>query len=83
MAARKSPSSGPVKYAVVGLGYFAQVAVLPGFRQAKNSRLVAFVSDDPAKQRVLARKYGVDKGIAKPEIVVYEKAFHGRSIATM
>ena len=31
----------------------------------------------------IARKYGVDKGIAKPEIVVYEKAFHGRSIATM
>ena len=23
----------------------------------------------------IARKYGVDKGIAKPEIVVYEKAF--------
>ncbi len=31
----------------------------------------------------IARKYGVDKGIAKPEIVVFEKAFHGRSIATM
>ncbi len=31
----------------------------------------------------IARKYGVDRGIAKPEIVVYEKAFHGRSIATM
>ncbi len=31
----------------------------------------------------IARKYGVDKGIEKPEIVVYEKAFHGRSIATM
>ncbi len=31
----------------------------------------------------IARKYGVDKGIAKPEIVVYEQAFHGRSIATM
>lgn len=31
----------------------------------------------------IARKYGVDKGIAKPKIVVYEKAFHGRSIATM
>ena len=31
----------------------------------------------------IARKYGVDKGIAKPESVVYEKAFHGRSIATM
>lgn len=31
----------------------------------------------------LARKYGHDKGIEKPEIVVYEKAFHGRSIATL
>ncbi len=31
----------------------------------------------------IARKFGVDKGIAKPQIVVYEKAFHGRSIATM
>jgi acetylornithine aminotransferase len=31
----------------------------------------------------IARKFGHDKGIAKPEIVVYEKAFHGRSIATM
>jgi len=31
----------------------------------------------------LARKFGHDKGITKPEIVVYEKAFHGRSIATL
>jgi len=31
----------------------------------------------------LARKFGHDKGIQKPEIVVYEKAFHGRSIATL
>ena len=31
----------------------------------------------------IARKYGVDQGIAQPEIVVYEHAFHGRSIATM
>ena len=31
----------------------------------------------------IARKFGVDKGIAKPQIVVYEKAFHGRSIDTM
>ncbi len=31
----------------------------------------------------LARKYGHDKGIDSPEIVVYEKAFHGRSIATL
>jgi len=31
----------------------------------------------------LARKFGHDKGIEKPEIVVYERAFHGRSIATL
>ncbi|HEY8050119.1 MAG TPA: aspartate aminotransferase family protein [Ramlibacter sp.] len=31
----------------------------------------------------LARKFGHDKGIAEPQIVVYEKAFHGRSIATL
>jgi acetylornithine aminotransferase len=31
----------------------------------------------------LARKYGVDKGIAKPVIVVYDNAFHGRSLGTM
>lgn len=31
----------------------------------------------------LARKFGHDKGIEQPEIVVYEKAFHGRSIATL
>ena len=28
----------------------------------------------------LARKFGHSKGIEKPEIVVYEKSFHGRSL---
>jgi acetylornithine aminotransferase len=31
----------------------------------------------------IARKYGHDRGIDRPEIVVYEGAFHGRSIATL
>jgi acetylornithine/N-succinyldiaminopimelate aminotransferase len=31
----------------------------------------------------IARKYGHDKGVERPEIVVYEAAFHGRSIATL
>ena len=31
----------------------------------------------------MARKFGHSKGIARPEVVVYEKAFHGRSIATL
>jgi len=31
----------------------------------------------------LARKFGHDKGIDRPEVVVCERAFHGRSIATL
>jgi acetylornithine aminotransferase len=31
----------------------------------------------------IARKYGYDRGIDSPEIVVYEHAFHGRSLATL
>jgi acetylornithine aminotransferase len=31
----------------------------------------------------IARKYGHDRGIAEPAIVVMEKAFHGRSLATL
>ncbi|HJV67603.1 aspartate aminotransferase family protein [Ideonella sp.] len=31
----------------------------------------------------IARKFGHDRGIARPEVIVFEKAFHGRSIATL
>lgn len=31
----------------------------------------------------IARKFGHDRGIARPQVIVYEKAFHGRSIATL
>ncbi len=31
----------------------------------------------------IARKFGHDRGIERPEIVVYERAFHGRSLATL
>ena len=31
----------------------------------------------------VARKYGHDRGIERPEVIVYERAFHGRSIATL
>jgi predicted dehydrogenase len=53
---------GPIRYAVVGLGHIAQVAVLPAFRHAgRNSRLVALVSDDARKRREVGRKYRVDQ----------------------
>jgi len=51
-----------VRYAVVGLGHIAQVAVLPAFAHARrNSRLVAVVSDDRTKRREIARRYGVEQ----------------------
>jgi predicted dehydrogenase len=51
----------PVRYAVVGLGHIAQVAVLPAFAHAtKNSRLVAIVSGDRTKRRLLARRYHLE-----------------------
>ncbi len=49
-----------VRYGVVGLGWFAQVAILPAFEHAgRNSGLVALFSDDPEKLRKLGRKYRI------------------------
>lgn len=51
-----------VRYAVVGLGHIAQVAVLPAFAHAsRNSELAALVSDDDAKLRTLGKRYGIRK----------------------
>jgi predicted dehydrogenase len=45
-----------IRYAVVGLGNISQVAVLPGFLNAKtNSELTALISDDPKKIKAIGR----------------------------
>lgn len=47
-----------VRYAVVGMGNIAQVAVLPAFAHAKqSSELVAIVSGDAEKRAELSRRY--------------------------
>ncbi len=57
---RKAKSNqDKVRYAVIGLGHIAQVAVLPAFAHAENSTLSALVSDDPEKLEKLGRKYRV------------------------
>jgi glucose-fructose oxidoreductase len=48
-----------VRYAVIGLGHIAQVAVLPGFAHARNSELTALVSGEPEKLKKLGKKYRV------------------------
>jgi glucose-fructose oxidoreductase len=55
----KSTRNGPVRYAVVGLGYIAQTAVLPAFAHTENSVVTALVSGDSAKLKKLGRKYAV------------------------
>jgi predicted dehydrogenase len=57
MNRQSKAKSKKIRYAVVGIGHLAQVAVLPGFSTAKNSELVALVSGDPEKQKKLAGKY--------------------------
>jgi glucose-fructose oxidoreductase len=52
-------SGSKVRYAVVGLGHIAQVAVLPAFKSARNSELVALVSGDPRKRKALGKRYRV------------------------
>jgi predicted dehydrogenase len=50
-----------VRYAVVGAGNIAQVAVLPAFEHAKeNSELVAIVSGDEKKRAELCKKYELE-----------------------
>src|SRR4026208_932894 len=54
-------SGQQVRYAVVGLGHIAQVAVLPAFAHAaRNSTLAALVSGNRTKLRELSRRYRVE-----------------------
>lgn len=53
-------STRKVRYAVVGLGHIAQVAVLPAFAHARrNSTLAALVSGEPKKRQALSKRYRV------------------------
>jgi len=64
-------SGRKIRYAVVGLGHLAQVAVLPAFKKAQNSELVANVSEDAEKREKVAKKYGLGQAYSDDD---YEKA---------
>jgi predicted dehydrogenase len=55
----RSRKGKPVRFAVIGQGYFAQAAVLPAFEHATGCELRAIFSQDETKLRALRRKYGV------------------------
>jgi len=48
-----------LRVAVVGLGHFAQAAVLPALRRSRSAELAALVSGDSEKLRVLGDRYRV------------------------
>jgi len=64
-----------IRYAVVGLGHIAQVAVLPAFRTAHNSELFALVSADSKKLRWLGKRYGLEH--------LYSYEDYGRALANV
>lgn len=61
-----------IRYAVIGLGHIAQVAVLPAFKNAsRNSTLSALISGDSEKKTKLKKKYKVPHTYSYEE---YEEA---------
>ena len=61
-------SERTIRYAVVGLGHIAQVAVLPAFAHARrNSRLTAVVSGDRTKRREIAKRYRLEQAFTYDE----------------
>ena len=57
-----------IRYAVVGCGHIAQVAVLPAFGNARrNSKLAAIISGDPVKREELRKKYEVEIAVPYEE----------------
>jgi len=60
--------TGKIRFAVVGLGHIAQVAVLPAFRHAKkNTELRALVTGSNEKAKVVSKKYRV------PNVYTYDQ----------
>lgn len=55
------PFADRMRWAVVGLGTFAVGQVIPGFLDARKSRISAFVSGNPDKARRLGERYGVNR----------------------
>ncbi len=50
-----------VRYAVVGVGWISQAAMLPGIEHTGNSEVVALVTGHEDKAEKVGEKYGVDK----------------------
>lgn len=59
-----------IRYAVIGLGHIAQVAILPSFKHSAESQLVSLISEDPIKLKKIGSKYNI-----KPDFLFDIKDF--------
>jgi len=55
------PPAQKMRWAIVGLGNFAVGEAIPGFIDSQHSRMTAFVSGSPAKQKDLGSRFGVSR----------------------
>ena len=55
----RSNKNKKIKFAVMGLGHIAQVAVLPAFKHSSKAQLWSLISEDPVKLKVLGKRYKI------------------------
>ena len=60
-APQPAPPGERMGWAIVGLGSYGINQVIPGFADARQSKMTAFVSGNPAKARDLGARHGVSR----------------------
>jgi len=66
-----------IRFAVLGLGHIAQIAVLPAFKHANEKcELTGFISDDPEKIEKLSKEYKVENSWTYAE---FDKALKSKT----
>jgi len=60
-APQPAPPGERMGWAIVGLGSYGVNQVIPGFADARQSKMTAFVSGNPAKARDLGARHGVSR----------------------
>ena len=63
----KVESGKKVRYAVVGVGWISQAALLPGVEHTGNSEVVALVTSHEQKAAKVGEKYGIEKVVSYEE----------------
>ena len=67
MAAATVAKDHKVRYAVVGVGWISQAALLPGVEHTGNSEIVALVTSHEQKAEEVGEKYGIKKVVSYAE----------------